>query len=124
LKFLQTSQLEINNDEVEVEDIDVEEVSENVFVIKASTLQKKNSTLELKIVVEKSDFPMPEIRFMDLTPNIHSKIYNALLLKLDSPNYRIINVTTDYKNGVIMNDDLSKCEKINLKFLDDKKLGN
>ncbi|MBM7419341.1 MULTISPECIES: hypothetical protein [Chryseobacterium] len=69
MKFLQTSQLEINNDEIEVEDIDVEEVSENVFVIKASTQQKKNSTLELKIVVEKSDFPMPEIRFMDLTPN-------------------------------------------------------
>lgn len=69
MKFLQTSQLEINNDEIEVEDIDVEEVSENVFVIKASTPQKKNSTLELKIVVEKSDFPMPEIRFMDLTPN-------------------------------------------------------
>lgn len=64
---------------------------------------------------------MPEIRFMDLTPNIHSKIYNALLLKLDSPNYRIVNVTTDYKNRVIMHDDFSKCEKINLKFLNDSK---
>lgn len=122
LKFLQTSQLNINKDEIEMKSIDVEKISENVFIIKTfSSLKRKLPNLELKMVVEKSNFPMPEIRFMDLTPNIHSKIYNALLLKLDSPNYRIVNVTTDYKNRVIMHDDISQCEKINLKFLNDPK---
>ncbi len=64
---------------------------------------------------------MPNIRFMDLTPNIHSKIYTALLSKLDSKNYRIVDVITDYRNGVIMHDDFSKCEKVNLKFLTSEK---
>lgn len=121
LNFLETSQLKINRDELEVASIDVEEINENVFVIKASTPERKSLTLELKIVVEKSNFPMPEFRFMDLTDNIHSKIYNALLLKLDSSNYRIVDVVTDYRNGVIMHDDLSKCEKINLKFIASQK---
>ncbi|MCW3169501.1 hypothetical protein OMO38_13310 [Chryseobacterium sp. 09-1422] len=117
LKFLEVSTLNKYRDEIEVENIEVENIIKNVFIIKASTIDKKNSTLELIIKVEKSNFPMPEIRFMDLTDNIHSKIYKALLLHLDSPNYRIVDVVTDYKNGVIMYDDFSNCEKINVKFL-------
>lgn len=71
----------------------------------------KKANLELKILVEKSDFPMRRIRFMDLTNNIHDKIYNALLKELDSENYRIDDVITNYENGVIMHDNLSKCGK-------------
>jgi hypothetical protein len=125
LNLINSFPIKIYPDEIKIEQVDVEEISENIWIIKAFPSQKrKKPNLELKVVLEKSNFPMPKIRFMDLTPNIHSKIYNALLLKLDSPNYRIVNVTTDYKNSVIMNNDFSRCEKINLKFLDDKKSGN
>lgn len=110
-------------DEIEIERVDVEKLSENAFLVKSFKSHKsKKPNLELKILVERSAYSMPKIRFMDLTPNIHSKIYSGLLSKLDSENYRIIEVITDYKNGVIMSDDFSKCEKINLKILTDKNL--
>ena len=125
LNLINSLPIKIYQDEIKIERVDVKEVSENIWIIKAFPSQKnKRSKLELKVILEKSDFPMPKIKFMDLTTNIHSKIYDALLSKLDSPNYRIVSVTTDYKNGVIMHDDFSKCEKINLKFLDDKKIVN
>lgn len=114
--------IKIYSDEIKVERVDVEEVSENIWIIKAFPSQKsKKSNLELKVVLKKSDFPMPRIRFMDLSPNIHNKIYDALFLKLNSLNYRIVDVVYDYKNGVIMHEDFSKCEKINLKILTKEK---
>lgn len=122
LNLIHSFPIKIYKDEIKIERVDVEEVSGNIWIIKAFPSQKsKKSKLELKVVLEKSDFPMPRIRFMDLSPNIHNKIYDALLSKLVSTNYQIISVTTDYKNGVIMHDDISKCEKINLKILTKEK---
>lgn len=121
LNFIQEGTIKNYPDERKIERVDVENFPENTFIIKSfPTKKSKKANLELKIIVEKSGFPMPKIRFMDLTHNIHSKIYDALLLKLDSPNYRIVDVTTNHKNGVIMHNDFSKCEKINLKFLTDQ----
>lgn len=118
LNLINSFPIKVYQDEIKIVRVDVEEVSENTWMIKAFPSQKsKKSKLELKVVLGKSDFPIPRIRFMDLSPNIHKKIYDALLSKLDSPNYRIVSVITDYKNGVIMNDDFSRCEKINLKIL-------
>ncbi len=118
LNHVQHYPIKTYSDEIEIKKVDVEKISENKFLIKAfKTFQSKQSNLELEILVEKTSYSMPKIRFMDLTLNIHSKIYTALLSQLDSENYRIVDVITNYKNGVIMHDDLSKCEKINLKFL-------
>jgi len=122
LNFINKIPIKIYPDEKKIERIDVEMLSENIFLVKAFPSQKsKKSNLELKIVIERSDFPMPRIRFMDFTPNIHYKIYDALLSKLDSPKYRLVDVITDNRNGVIMRDNFSKCEKINLKFVADEK---
>lgn len=122
LNLKQIYPITIYPDEIEIGRVDVERLSENEFLIKAfKSLKSRKSNLELKILVEKSNYSLPEIRFMDLTPNIHSKIYTALLSKLDSENYRIVDVITDYKNGVIMHDDFSKCEKVNLKILTSEK---
>lgn len=118
LNLIRSVPIKTYADEIKVERVTVEESAKNVYLIKAFPSQKsKKSNLELKILIEESDFQMPRIRFMDLSPNIHFKIYEALLSKLDSPKYRIVDVVTNYKNRVIMHDDLSKCEKINLKFL-------
>lgn len=123
LNFIQKIPLKVYPDERKIERLDVEKLKDNVYLISTFPSEKsKKSNLELKITVEKSDFPMPRIRFMDLTPNIHSKIYNALLSKLDSPKYRLVDAITDNKKGVIMHDDFSKCEKINLKFIASQKL--
>ncbi len=122
LNLIHSFPIKIYQDEIKIERVDVEEVSGNIWIIKAFPSQKSNkSKLELKVVLEKSDFPMPRIRFMDLSSNIHNKIYDALLSKLVSTNYQIISVTTDYKNGVIMHEDISQCEKINLKILTKEK---
>lgn len=118
LKFVNSDSIRVFDDEKLIERVTVNKISENVFVLKAFPNEKtKRANLELKIVVEKNDFPMRRIRFMDLTLNIHDKIYDALLNELGSKDYRIIDVITDYKNGVIMHDDFSKCEKVNLKFV-------
>ncbi|MCU7614050.1 hypothetical protein N0B16_06335 [Chryseobacterium sp. GMJ5] len=118
LNFIQKIPIKIYPDEKKIERIDVEKLKENVYLISTYPSEKsKKSNLELKIIIEKSNFSMPRIRFVDLTPNIHSKIYDALLSRLDSPKYRLVDVIIDNKKGVIMHDDLSKCEKINLKFL-------
>lgn len=118
LNLEQIHPIKIYPDEKQIKRVDVEKFSENEFLIKAfKSFKSRKSNLELKILVEKSNYSLPKIQFMDLTPNIHSKIYTALLSKLDSENYRIVDVMTDYKNGVIMHDDFSKCEKVNLKIL-------
>lgn len=120
LKLDQIYPIKIYSDEIIVRRADATKLSENTFLIKTfKSLKNGKSNLEIKILVEKASYPMPEFVFMDLTPNIHSKVYDALLSKLDSEYYRIVEVTTDYKNGVIMHDDFSKCEKINLKILAD-----
>lgn len=122
LNLEQIYPITIYPDEKEIGRVDVERLSENEFLIKTfKSLKSRKSNLELKISLEKSSYSLPEIRFMDLTPNIHSKIYTALLSKLDSENYRIVDVVIDYKNGAIMHDDFSKCEKINLKILTSEK---
>ncbi|WP_143883869.1 hypothetical protein [Chryseobacterium binzhouense] len=120
LKLDQIYPIKIYSDEIIVRRADATKLSENTFLIKTfKSLKNGKSNLEIKILVEKTSYPMPKVVFMDLTPNIHSKVYDALLSKLDSEYYRIVEVTTDYKNGVIMHDDFSKCEKINLKILAD-----
>lgn len=45
LKFLQTSQLNINKDEIEMKSIDVEKISENVFIIKTFSSLKENAPI-------------------------------------------------------------------------------
>lgn len=122
LNLEQKYPIKIYRDEKEIERIEIESIGQSLWSIKAFPTKKSNKVnLELKILIQKTNFPMPNIRFMDLTPNIHSKIYTALLSKLDSKNYRIVDVITDYRNGVIMHDDFSKCEKVNLKFLTSEK---
>lgn len=118
LNYIQMFPIKIYPDERKIERVNVEKLEENLFLIRTFSSQNfKKPNLELKVLIEKSEYSMPKIQFMDLTPNIHSKIYEALLSKLDSPKYRIVDVVTNYKNRVIMHNDLSKCEKINLKFL-------
>lgn len=118
LNFNQKSQINKYPDELIIKRIDVQNIGENQFIIKTySSLKNKRSNLELKVTVMKSDYPMPVIHFLDLSPNIHSKIYDALLANLDSENYRLMEVVSNHKNGVVMLDDFSKCEKINLKIL-------
>ncbi len=120
LKLDQIYPIKIYSDEIIIGRAEATKLSENTFLIKTfKSLKNGKSNLELKILVEKTSYPMPKVKFMDLTPNIHSKVYDALLSKLDSEYYRIVEVTTDYKNDVIMHDDFSKCEKINLKILTD-----
>lgn len=100
------------HDEIKIERVEVENNGINLYTVKTyPTNKSKKANLELKILVQKTGFSAPRMQFMDLTPNIHSKIYDALFSKLDSDNYKIVHVEIDYKNGVIMEDDFSKCEK-------------
>jgi len=118
LKLKKVFPIKVYQDEIKIERVEVENNGGNLYTVKTYPKNKsKEANLELKILVEKIGFSAPRIRFMDLTPNIHSKIYNALFSKLDSDNYRIIHAEIDYKNGVIMTNDFSKCEKINVKIV-------
>ncbi|WP_435524492.1 hypothetical protein [Chryseobacterium indoltheticum] len=60
LNLINSFQIKIYQDEIKIERVDVEEVSENILVIKGFPSQKsKKSKLELKVVLEESDFPIP-----------------------------------------------------------------
>lgn len=89
----------------------------NTYLVKAYSddFYKKNN-LEIKFELVKSDYPLVQIRFLDLTKNIHDKIYQSLISKLPDENYQLEKVYYDYKNGVVMTDNFHKCENINLTF--------
>lgn len=101
---------------MEIQKTIVEKTGENHYIISTyEKIKKKRPNLVLEITLVESDFPLLEIRFMDLTHNIHNKIYDALLKKLPHKNYQIKSVKTNYKNGVIMLDEFD-CSNENTFF--------
>lgn len=100
-----------------IKKVDVQSIGDNYFLIQ--TFDKERSrkpNLELKIKLKKSDFSFVKVLFMDLSVNIHEKVYEALLLKLPNANYQIENIEVDYKNGFFSSGEFEKCKKISLKY--------
>ena len=76
----------------------------------------KKPNLKIFVSVEKSDFILPKIRFMDVSHSIHDQIYDALLEKLDSNLYKIKAIKYTYKNGLTLEQKLLSCETVELNF--------
>ena len=104
-------------DEILIKKISIENLADDLFLIKTFQSEKsKNFNLEIKIKLKKSITPLIRIHFMDLTVNIHDLIYNKLLEQLPNKNYQIESIYLDYRNGVIVEEKVSNCKPINLKF--------
>jgi len=79
LHFIASTPIRVYQDERKINRVDVKQVAENIWNLSAFPTKKaKKANLELTIQVEKNSFPLRELRFMDLSPNIHHKIYEAL----------------------------------------------
>ena len=117
LKLISESTIRKYRDEIDINKISVDDLGNNTYLVKAYSddFYKKNN-LEIKFELVKSDYPLVQIRFLDLTKNIHDKIYQSLISKLPDENYQLEKVYYDYKNGVVMTDNFHKCENINLTF--------
>jgi hypothetical protein len=117
LKLISESTIRKYRDEIDINKISVDDLGNNTYSVKAYSddFYKKNN-LEIKFELVKSDYPLVQIRFLDLTKNIHDKIYQSLISKLPDENYQLEKVYYDYKNGVVMTDNFHKCENINLTF--------
>lgn len=70
----------------------------------------------IKIKLKTSDNSLVRIHFMDLTENIHDLIYDKLLEQLPSKKYQIENIYLDYRNGIVNEIKMNRCEKINLRY--------
>ena len=104
-------------DEILIKKISIENLADDLFLIKTFPSEKsKKFNLEIKIKLKKSIYPLIRMHFMDLTVSIHDLIYNKLLEQLPNKNYQIESIYLDYRNGVIVEEKVSNCKPINLKF--------
>ncbi len=111
--------LDFGYSEREIEKVTSEKVGENEYLVKVFPNQKaKRSNLEVKFKLKKSESPLVQIRFMDLSPSIHQKIYESLLESIKNENFWIEKAEVDYRNGYKFLFDFSQCEenKLNLRF--------
>ncbi len=116
LKIVNVSKIKKYKDEIDIKSVEIL-VDKGLYKVFTYDNEKKEiPNLYLEIELVDSDFPLQRIRFMDVTLNIHNKIYDALMEKLPSQYFRIKTVKTDYKNGVIMLDDYSNCSKVDTYF--------
>ena len=100
-----------------IKKISIENLADDLFLIKTFPSEKsKKFNLEIKIKLKKSIYPLIRMHFMDLTVSIHDLIYNKLLEQLPNKNYQIESIYLDYRNGVIVEEKVSNCKPINLKF--------
>lgn len=104
-------------DEIIIKNVIVNDLGDDLYLIKAfSKENSKKPNLEIKIKLKTSDNSLVRIHFMDLTENIHDLIYDKLLEQLPSKKYQIENIYLDYRNGIVNEIKMNKCEKINLKY--------
>lgn len=103
--------------EFDVKKITVFQENKEQFKIEVFSDEKaKKPNLKIFITVEKSDFMLPKIRFMDVSQLIHDQIYDALLEKLDSNLFKIKTIKYTYKNGLTLEQKLIFCEPVELNF--------
>ena len=103
--------------EFDVKKITVFQENKDQFKIEVfSDAKTKKPSLKIFVTVEKSDFILPKIRFMDVSQSIHDQIYDALLEKLDSNLYKIKAIKYTYKNGLTLEQKLLSCETVELNF--------
>ena len=103
--------------EFDVKKITVFQENKDQFKIEVFSDEKtKKPNLKIFVTVEKSDFILPKIRFMDVSQSIHDQIYDALLEKLDSNLYKIKAIKYTYKNGLTLEQKLLSCETVELNF--------
>lgn len=103
--------------EFDVKKITVFQENKDQFKIEVFSDEKtKKPNLKIFVSIEKSDFILPKIRFMDVSQSIHDQIYDALLEKLDSNLYKIKAIKYTYKNGLTLEQKLLSCEPVELNF--------
>ena len=89
---------------------------QQVLVKTFSGENSKRTNLEVNFRLIKSQSPLIQIRFMDLSPKIHNAVYAALLSGLEDPNYRIERAEVNYRNGYRFVFDFTSCEAASIKF--------
>ncbi|MBW8360393.1 MAG: hypothetical protein K0M63_11405 [Weeksellaceae bacterium] len=103
--------------EFEIKRTTVSRTDDAHILVKAFTRENsKRTNLEVNFRLIKSQSPLVQIRFMDLSPKIHNAVYSALLKGLESPNYRIERAEVNYRNGYRFVFDFSSCEATSIKF--------
>lgn len=109
--------MRLDYSEFEIKRVSVEKISNNKFLVKSfSNIKTKRSNLEVVFTLKKSPIPMTRVRFLDLSPTIHQKIYDELLVNLDNPNYQWEKAEVDYKNGYKFIYEVSNCQSTNMRL--------
>ncbi len=109
--------MRLDYSEFEIKRVSVEKISDNKFLVKSfSNIKTKRSNLEVVFTLKKSPIPMTRVRFLDLSPTIHQKIYDKLLVNLDNPNYQWEKAEVDYRNGYKFIDEVSNCQSTNMRL--------
>jgi hypothetical protein len=109
----------IPTDEIEINKIIVEKITDSKYSIKC--YPKENSrrpNLELTLNLKPIHINLIRLYHLDLSNNIHQKILNSLAKKLgNNSNYIIEDYIVNYKNGIKWHYKLDKFENINLKII-------
>ncbi|OVE54402.1 hypothetical protein B0E34_19120 [Chryseobacterium mucoviscidosis] len=113
------SETYVTKDEKIINNIIVEKLDENKYLIKCFENEKsEKSNLELTLILKPKNVDLIRFYFLDLSNNIHQKIISKLKEKLNGDyNYVIENYIVDYKNGFLRQYKIDKVEKINLKII-------
>ena len=104
--------------EFDINKVTVEKLSENKYLVKTfPKLKSKKTNLEIIFTLKKSNYPLTQIRFLDLSPSIHEKIYTGLLENLDTKNYQWEIAEVNYRNGYEFIEKIENCQQTNLKLV-------
>ena len=100
IQFSKMYDLSNQKDEMQINIISVDKISDNNFLIK--TYKNRNSetpNLILKINIEENENITPKLYLLDLSRNIHHKILLELQKTVGKNNFLIKSFEIDYRNG-------------------------
>ena len=100
IQFSKMYDLSNQKDEMQINIISVDKISDNNFLIKTYKIRNSETpNLILKINIEENENITPKLYLLDLSRNIHHKILLELQKTVGKNNFLIKSIEIDYRNG-------------------------